>query len=72
MAFVTSRDFILPEDADELAEGFWFNLWTKRLFPYHQMAAGDILYWYESPKKRISWKSRVREVHSLATRARTK
>ena len=30
------------------------------------MAAGDILYWYESPKKRILWKSRVREVHQFA------
>ena len=62
MAFITSRNFALPETADGMSEGFWFNLWTRRLWPYRELEAGHTLYWYESPSKIVSWKTEVKQV----------
>jgi hypothetical protein len=47
---------------DAFSNGLWFNLWTKRLWPYKELEPGDTLYWYESPSKCIVWRSRVVEV----------
>lgn len=62
MEHITSRGFSLPESPEELADRFWLNLWHYRLWPYRELVPGDVLYWYESPNKRISWKTRVSEV----------
>jgi hypothetical protein len=62
MSWVTSRNYILHDDADAFSNGLWFNLWTKKLWPYNELEPGDTLYWYESPRKCIVWKSRVVEV----------
>ncbi len=62
MRYITSRRFTLPESPDEFATFFWFNLWRRRLWPYRELLPGDILYWYESSKQHIVWKSRVVEV----------
>jgi hypothetical protein len=62
MSWVTSRNYVLPDDADAFSNGLWFNLWTKKLWPYNELEPGDTLYWYESPSKCIVWKSRVVEV----------
>src|SRR5438067_8481524 len=62
MSLVTSRNYVLPDDTDAFSNGLWFNLWTKKLWPYNELEPGDTLYWYESPSKCIVWKSRVVEV----------
>jgi hypothetical protein len=62
MECITSRGFRLPESADELADGYWFNLWRYKLWPYRELVVGDILYWYESPSQCIVWKTRVADV----------
>lgn len=62
MSLVTSRNYTLLDDADAFSNGLWFNLWTKKLWPYNELEPGDTLYWYESPSKCIVWKSRVVEV----------
>lgn len=62
MAVITSRNYVLPDDSDAFSNGLWFNLWTKKLWPYNDLEPGDTLYWYESPSKCIVWKSRVVEV----------
>jgi hypothetical protein len=62
MSFVTSRNYVLPDDPDAFSNGLWFNLWTKKLWPYNELESGDTLYWYESPSKCVVWKSRVVEV----------
>jgi hypothetical protein len=59
MSLVTSRNYIPPDDPDAFSNGLWFNLWTKKLWPYNELEPGDTLYWYESPSKCIVWKSRV-------------
>ncbi len=59
MEYITSRGFALPESAEEFADGFWFNLWRIKLWPYRELVIGDLLYWHESLSKRIVWKSRV-------------
>ena len=61
MSWVTSRNYVLPDDSDAFSSGLWFNLWTKKLWPYSELEPGDTLYWYESPTKCIVWKSRVVE-----------
>lgn len=62
MEYVTSRGFVLPESSEEFAADFWFNLWRVKLWPYRELVVGDLLYWYESPTKRIVWKSRVTDL----------
>lgn len=61
MALVTSRGFLLPEFPDEM-EDVWFSLWRNRLWPYEELREGDDLYWYETPTKRIVWRTRVAQV----------
>jgi hypothetical protein len=31
MSWVTSRNYVLPDDADAFSNGLWFNLLTKKL-----------------------------------------
>ena len=52
----------MPESDDGMADKFWFNMWQRRLWPYEELVASDQLYWYESPNKRIVWKTRVSNV----------
>ena len=70
MSWVTSRNYVLPDDADAFSNGLWFNLWTKKLWPYNELQPGGTLYWYESPNKCIVWKSRVVEVLRFSYRAK--
>jgi hypothetical protein len=62
MEYVTSRGYVLPETSDGLAGAKFFNLWSKRLWPYNALEVGDVLHWYESPNKSVVWRSRVTEV----------
>lgn len=62
MEYITSRGFTLPKTADGFADSLWFNLWRYKLWPYKELIVGDALYWYESPSRRIVWKSRLAEV----------
>jgi hypothetical protein len=60
--YVTSRGFVLPDTAAEMAARSWFNLWTRRLWPYHELVPGDTLYWYETPSQRLVWRTRLTDV----------
>ncbi len=62
MVFVTSRNVALPDRADALAARLWFNLWARKLWPYDSLAEGDMLYWYESRRRYVVWRSRVAHV----------
>ncbi len=42
MEYITSRGFALPESADDFASLLWFNLWRLKLWPYRELAVGDI------------------------------
>jgi hypothetical protein len=64
MTYVTSRGFPLPESADEMSQ-LWFNLWRPRLWPYNELRPGDELWWYESPTKRLRWRTRVINVEAF-------
>lgn len=59
MEYITSRSFQLPTDSKEFEEHDWFNMWQNQLFPYKELLEGDILYWYDSTKKKIIWKTKV-------------
>jgi len=45
MALITSRGS-LPDSALGLTNGVWFNMWSKKLFPFDELQVGDDLYWY--------------------------
>ena len=62
MAYVTSRNFHLPETKAKMSASFWFNLWTKRFWPYRAISPGDVLYWYESRSQCVLWRSHIRTV----------
>jgi hypothetical protein len=47
---------------DELV---WFNLWHNKLWPYNELQPGDEVFWYESPSRKIVWRSRVVQVESF-------
>jgi hypothetical protein len=64
MPLVTSRGFRLPESPDDMG-AVWFSLWRNRLWPYEQLREGDDLYWYETPTKRLVWRSRVTRVDAF-------
>ena len=63
--YVTSKKFRLPEKPDEFTNEPWYNMWSKKLWPYKELKVGDTLYWYESPKKCIVWRSRVVNVQQF-------
>src|SRR5262245_58215668 len=62
MEYVTSRGFELPRSSVELGDSYWFNLWKRKLWPYEEVQVGALLFWYETPSKRIVWKSTIRDV----------
>lgn len=62
MEYITSRRFLLPDTADAMANTFWFNMWLTRQWPYRELDSGNVLYWYQSPTKQLTWKSHVTEV----------
>jgi len=62
MEFITSRGFTLPDHGGEMADELWFNMWQRKLWPYQELVPSDLLYWYESPSKRIVWRTRVAAV----------
>ncbi len=64
MAYITSRGFVLSTSVDEMS-GVWFNVWSKRLWPYAELQAGDNLWWYESPTSRLRWETRVLDVEAF-------
>jgi len=72
MAFVTSRNFTLPDTPDGLTNGLWFNMWAKKLWSYNELEPGHTLYWYESPSRCIVWRSKVMEVIRSRTSGKTK
>lgn len=63
--YVTSRGFLLPETEAEMGAAFWFNMWTKRLWPYKELQTGDILYWYETPTKSVKWRTEVSQIETF-------
>ncbi len=65
MEYISSSRDILPETVKEWEGGRWWNLWARKYWPYHELAVGDIVYWYESPSKSIVWKSQVTDVRAF-------
>lgn len=62
MEFITSRSFALPESEEDLRQGYWFNLWRTRRWPYRELMSGDALYWHDTPSQCIVWKTRATNV----------
>src|SRR6266496_3789612 len=59
MTYITSRGFQLPTRVEEFRDAYYFNMWLKRLWPYKELDTGDELLWYETPTRRLVWRSRV-------------
>ncbi len=59
MEFITSRKFEMPSAESDMSNLLWFNMWEYKLFPYEELKVGDVLYWYESKRKSVVWKTSV-------------
>ena len=61
--YLASRGFDLPTSLQEMRQvECWFNLWQRKFWPYEEVLAGDILYWYETPSQKFAWHTRIRDV----------
>ncbi|GEM_PF-923549 len=70
MEYITGRVFRLSESAEEFARPCRYNLWRAKLWPYEELVAGDVLYWYESRTGCIVWKSKVTQVERFRYRSK--
>jgi len=61
MIFITSRGYKLPS-FDQVEQLLWFNIWSKKLWPYSRLNINDTLYWYETLSKCIIWETVVTEI----------
>lgn len=66
MEFITSRGYKLPRSPKEMKECVWFNMWTRRNWPYLRLNTNDTLYWYETISGCIVWKTAVIEVEKFS------
>jgi hypothetical protein len=66
--YLISRNFKLPTTgpAFEKEVQLQFNLWQKKRWPYCEFETGDILYWYETRRRAICWKTRTIKADRLA------
>ena len=62
MEYITSRPYKLPGDPTSLNREPFVNLWRTRLWPYHELKVGDIIYWYQSGAKTLVWSSQAVDV----------
>jgi len=65
MEFVVSRNYVLPKRPRAFSEEPSYNLWSRKVWPYTDLAVGDILFWYESKTGAIVWKTKVAAVDHL-------
>lgn len=59
MEYIISKNISLPEDISGMERPDWFNMWKNKQFPYRNLEMGDFLYWYDTKKKSLVWKSIV-------------
>ena len=63
--YITSRSYDLPATKAEMSSGVWFSLWQMRLWPYTELERAETLWWYESARRRLRWKSHVTRVEAF-------
>jgi 5-methylcytosine-specific restriction endonuclease McrA len=66
MEFIISRNYPLPDTPSEFGKEVEFNLWSRKHWPYYHLQTGDVIYWYETPRGRIAWKTRTLKAERLA------
>jgi hypothetical protein len=62
MEFIVSRNFLLPDGRRALSGRWWYNLWSRKLWPYAELSLGDTLFWYESKTGNVVWRSEVTKI----------
>jgi len=66
MEFITSRGYKLPGSFEQMEQGVWVNMWTRKLWPYLDLNINDTLYWYETISSCVVWKTAVVEVERFS------
>lgn len=64
MEFIVSHRHV-HETARRMQESYFFNLWSRNLWPLGWVRSNDTLYWYESQSQRILWESRAVNVQTF-------
>jgi hypothetical protein len=60
--YIISKGKELPSSENEMENHLWFNMWGSRQFPFTTLVNGDIIYWLDTLKKRLVWKTVVQDV----------
>lgn len=62
MEFLSSRPYRFGESSEEVSKQVAYNLWKQKRLPWNELVSGDTVYWYETPTKRVAWRSRIADV----------
>jgi hypothetical protein len=62
---VTSRSFNLPDRPTDMNGSVFFNLWERKRWPYDEVQSGSTVYWYETRKQWIRWKTKIAQVEAV-------
>lgn len=63
--FITSRGYALPSSQAKMMESVWYNMWQRKYRPYDELVEGCTLYWFDSTRHAIIWKSRIAKVEKF-------
>jgi hypothetical protein len=44
----------------------WYNMWSKRFWPFKEVVENDQLYWYDTTVQRVCWKTRLTRVERFS------
>ena len=58
MEFIISKQNI-PDCKSEMEAHPWFNMWKTRKPPYKDLVKGDILYFFDTEKEQLIWKTKI-------------
>ena len=62
---VTSRSFNLPDRPAQMDGLVFFNLWERKRWPYEEVQPRATVYWYETRKQWIRWKTKLSQVEAF-------
>lgn len=60
MEYIVSRGYEIDEQV--LKENVFYQVWSKKLFPYKNLKVDDIIYWYDRKLNKINYKTEVAKI----------
>lgn len=57
MEYIVSRNYKISTDVFE--SNVFFNIWTKKMWPYNDAKIGDAIYWYDRMTNKINYRCKI-------------